>query len=86
MVLNNFISIIGVVIANKYPTICLKPPDHLSVLLQILSFCYIFAPEIKNKSNKSMETNLIILMAFALIVLAMIVRLWVLDMSHNGKL
>jgi hypothetical protein len=33
-----------------------------------------------------METNLIILMAFALIVIAMIVRLWVLDMSHNGKL
>ena len=33
-----------------------------------------------------METNLIILMAFALIVLAMIVRLWVLDMSQNGKL
>ncbi len=33
-----------------------------------------------------METNLLILTGFAIIVLAMIVRLWVLDMSHEGKL
>lgn len=33
-----------------------------------------------------METNLLILMGFAIVVLAMIVRLWVLDMSHNGEL
>ena len=33
-----------------------------------------------------MEANLLILMGFAIVVLAMIVRLWVLDMSHNGKL
>ena len=32
-----------------------------------------------------METNLIILMAFAIVVFALIARLWVLDMSHNGK-
>ena len=79
MVLNNFISIIGVVIANKYPTICLC---YCRYCLFVISLHQKF----KNKSNKSMETNLIILMAFALIVLAMIVRLWVLDMSHNGKL
>jgi hypothetical protein len=41
-----YISIIGVVIAYKQPTICLKPPDHLSVLLQVQTFSYIFAAEI----------------------------------------
>jgi hypothetical protein len=30
-----------------------------------------------------METNLIILMAFAIVVFALIARLWVLDMSHT---